>query len=943
MIGEIINHYKIVEKLGGGGMGIVYKAEDLKLGRYVALKFLPHALSMDENYKQVIINEAKIAASLDHPNICTVYEVGETEDEQIFIAMAYYDGSTIKHQISQNLISLPEIESIALQIAKGLEHAHKRGIIHRDIKPANIFITEVGEVKILDFGIAKIEGDYSALDSENVKGTISYMSPEQLMGKDVDQRTDIWAFGVLLYELVTGKKPFGNEYEQSAIYSILNEEPELTESNLLAIPYLKTIIPLCLMKNPEERFKSFSEIFTNIINSQSHLKLKEMLVKEPQGINTLRFRWILIIGLIAALILISVTYMYIGKSDLTLTERDYVMVSDFKNLTNESIFDYSISEAMSVALRQSSKFKIFPKHRVIKTLSLMKLPIDQKIDLGTSLNVAIREGIPFIVSGEVNKNNNNYIISSSIINVNSRETIHLHLEVSENINSILDCIDKLAILIREDLGESTQNISQNSFPLAKVTTNSLEALDLYSRGDLLEIYGKYSEAIKFKEEALAIDTLFVKAISDLSYNYYKVGNLSKAVEYHNKVLPLIHMVSEYEKLSMLTVYYGPTFEMDYTKAFEYAKKWTLLYPDDAYAYAHLGHLAMFTGDYSTAIKSNIRAKELDPSISGTLDNNSGYAFALSGDPINAIRHFKSSQVIRPNYSIIDVLLGRAYWMTNQFDSAMHRFKIALDKSEGIEKAKILSHIITQYHLLGELENGILECNNAITICRTLKRQDEESYFHYMKGELELAKGNTGNYLHEMSESDRLCSAPYYEYALVGLSYARNGFYSKLDILVQKLKSIKSNDPHFVNRVNSYLNYLNGYSFIKEKNYKKSIECFGKVAKLYSGDPIYLMAQNDIAHYSSKIDKNMAKKYYENILNYSGEIFLSNLPTVRKCGIWVGKIYNESNYELGLILLDEKDTTNAFRYISNALNLIKNPTYLTDRQTELYNFLKNKEY
>lgn len=943
MIGEIISHYKIVERLGGGGMGIVYKAEDLKLGRFVALKFLPPALSMDEDYKQVIINEARIAATLDHPNICTVYEVGETEDEQIFIAMAYYNGSTLKHLISQNLISKQEIESIALQIAKGLEHAHKRGIIHRDIKPANIFLTENNEVKILDFGIAKIEGEYSILDSESVKGTISYMSPEQLQGKDVDQRTDIWAFGVLLYELVTGKKPFGNEFEQSAIYAILNEEPELTESNLLAIPYLKSIIPLCLMKNPEDRFKSFSEIFTNIINSQSSLKLNEMLIKEPSRKIARRFWRIPIIGVIAALILISIIYTYLGKSDITLTERDYVMVSDFKNLTNEPIFDYSISEAMSAALRQSSKFKIFPKHRVIKTLSLMKLPIDQHIDVGTATNIAIREGIPLIVSGEINKANDNYIISSSIINATSRETIHLHLEVSESINSILDCIDKLAILIREDLGESAQLIQQNSVSLAKVTTNSLEALDLYSRGDILEIYGKYSEAIKFKEEALAIDTLFVKAISDLSYNYYKVGNLSKAVEYHKKVLPLIHMVSEYEKLSMLTVYYGPTFEMDYTKAFEYAKKWTLLYPDDAYAYAHLGHLAMFTGDYVTAIKSNIRAKELDPSISGTLDNNSGYAFALSGDPIKAIRHFKSSQVIRPNYSIIDVLLGRAYWMTNQFDSAMYRFKIALNKSEGIEKAKILSHIITQYHLLGELENAILECDNAITICRTLKRQDEESYYHYLKGELELAKGNTGNYLLEMSESDRLCSEPYYEYALIGLSYARNGFYSKLDNLVKRLNNIKSNDPHFVNRIKSYSNYLDGYSYIKRNDYKKGIECFGKVAKLYSGDPIYLLAQKDLAHYSRRIDKIMAKKYYENLLSYLGEIFMSNLPAVRKCGIWVGQIYIESNYELGLILLDEKDTTNAYNYLSNALTSIKNPSYLTDRQTELYNILKNKEY
>ncbi len=198
MIGEIVSHYKILEKIGGGGMGIVYKAQDLKLDRFVALKFLPPVYSMNEDFKQSIIEEAKIAATLDHPNICTIYEVGETEDEQIFISMSYYEGETLRDKLKNKTIDQNDIESIILQIAKGLEEAHNNGIIHRDIKPENIFITKHNEVKILDFGVAKIDGDYSVIDTEKVKGTIAYMSPEQISGKQIDHRTDIWAFGVLL-------------------------------------------------------------------------------------------------------------------------------------------------------------------------------------------------------------------------------------------------------------------------------------------------------------------------------------------------------------------------------------------------------------------------------------------------------------------------------------------------------------------------------------------------------------------------------------------------------------------------------------------------------------------------------------------------------------------------------------------------------------------------
>jgi serine/threonine protein kinase len=226
LTGRSISHYKIIEQVGQGGMGVVYKAEDTKLQRTVAIKFLPQDLTRNAEAKQRFIHEARTASALDHPNICTIHEINETVDGQLFIVMAYYDEESLKHKIEQAPLNSTEAIDIALQVAEGLKKAHSKGIIHRDIKPSNIMITSDGIVKIVDFGLAKLSrGQRLTVDGKTM-GTIAYMSPEQTRGDDVDERSDIWSLGVVLYEMLTGKLPFRGEYEQAIIYSIVNEEPE---------------------------------------------------------------------------------------------------------------------------------------------------------------------------------------------------------------------------------------------------------------------------------------------------------------------------------------------------------------------------------------------------------------------------------------------------------------------------------------------------------------------------------------------------------------------------------------------------------------------------------------------------------------------------------------------------------------------------------------------
>ena len=273
MVSGIILHYKILEKLGNGGMGEVYKAEDIKLKRTVALKFLPLSFSYDENAKKRLIHEAQSASALDHPNVCTIYEIGETNNGQIFISMACYEGETLKEKIENGPLKIEEVLKITLQICEGLDKAHKNGIIHRDIKPANIFITNDGIVKILDFGLAKTEDQTKFINIDDVGGTINYMSPEQARGEKVDFQTDIWSLGVIMYEMITGKKPFKGDYDQAILFLIMNEDPQPIIKLIPDIPPgFEQIVNKALAKYPDERYQHIDELLDNLRKEQKKLE-----------------------------------------------------------------------------------------------------------------------------------------------------------------------------------------------------------------------------------------------------------------------------------------------------------------------------------------------------------------------------------------------------------------------------------------------------------------------------------------------------------------------------------------------------------------------------------------------------------------------------------------------------------------------------------------------
>lgn len=273
MIGETISHYKILEKLGVGGMGVVYKAQDLKLDRLVAIKFLPPTFSLDEEAKQRFIHEAKAASSLQHHNICTIHEIDETVDGQLFICMDYYEGETLREKIKSGLLKIEEAVEISIKISEGLSAAHEKGIIHRDVKPANIFVTDRNEVKILDFGLAKRSDHTKISRIDSTAGTIAYISPEQAKGEEAALQSDIWSLGVVMYEMLTGQLPFKGEYDQVLIYSILNKEPKpITELRTGVSMGLERIINRCLEKEPSDRYQHIDELIVDLMRLEKESK-----------------------------------------------------------------------------------------------------------------------------------------------------------------------------------------------------------------------------------------------------------------------------------------------------------------------------------------------------------------------------------------------------------------------------------------------------------------------------------------------------------------------------------------------------------------------------------------------------------------------------------------------------------------------------------------------
>jgi len=550
MIGKTISHYKILDKIGEGGMGVVYKAEDTKLKRTVALKFLPPEFSRNAEAKERFIHEAQAASALDHPNICTIYEINSTDENQMFIAMAYYEGETLKEKIERKPIDIDESINIGKQIAQGLEKAHDKGIIHRDIKPANIFITNDGLVKILDFGLAKLSGHTKLTKIGSTMGTISYMSPEQAQGLGVDHRTDIWSLGVVLYEMVAGQLPFKGEFEQAVIYSIMNEDPE----QIIAIQkdissHFETIIKKCLEKKASERYQNINQLTSDLHSLKGGLIPETFTIKKVIS-RTVRKKSLKYVVSACILLLMAIIlfgrYFFVGTEAVS-SERIPMAVVDFLNETKEEALN-GLSGMFITALEQSPRLTMLTRSRMFDILKQMGKDDIDRIDETLGREICREVSVNTMALATVRKFGRNYAIDLKVLDTENDEYILTAREEGTGHESLLSMIDKLSLKVRQKFNEQPKEIQTLNRRIADVTTSNLNAYQHYFIGEDLVNRLKFKEAKQEFGKAIAIDSTFGLAYYRLAYvESWMSGNEGIQMDQLKRSLEFIDRIPDKEQ------------------------------------------------------------------------------------------------------------------------------------------------------------------------------------------------------------------------------------------------------------------------------------------------------------------------------------------------------------------------------------------------------------